>query len=542
MKLMGEACDKRRLRAPAESGGTLIEPPLAAVGELVEQNAAAAATYDYDVGGRPLARLAGDARRELLEAAWDYTRAYRDVPLPELTPATPVLVAGHQPELFHPGVWFKNFVLSALAKRHGGVAVNLAIDSDTIKSASLRVPTGSTAEPRVESVPYDRQSPEIPFEERSVVDRGCLESFGQRARQTIAPLVKDPLVREFWPLVAERAGQCANLGECLAQARHQQEGLWGSVTLEIPQSRVCSLPSFYWFASHLFAHLPRLWEQYNRSVADFRGANHVRSTAHPVPDLAIDDGWLEAPFWIWQRDDPRRRRLFARQRGDEIVLSDRAGNEHALALEPEGDVDRAAGQLAELASRGVRLRTRALITTLFARLCLGDVFLHGIGGAKYDQVTDLLIERFFGVKPPCYMTLTATLRLPVAGSNVTLDDARRIDHQIRELAYHPERFFEPSTNGEADALVGEKRQWIATAPTPEHAKLRCRKIRSVNESLQPWIAETRARLLERRDQLSGLLRAQSVLASREYAFCLYPADALRALMESGTTIEEDGAR
>ena len=132
MKLMGEACEQKRLRAPAESGGTLIDPPLATVGELVEHNAAAAAAYDYDVGGRPLAHLAGDARRELLEAAWDYTRAYRDVPLPGLAPATPVLVAGHQPQLFHPGVWFKNFVLSALAQRYGGVAVNLAIDSDTI--------------------------------------------------------------------------------------------------------------------------------------------------------------------------------------------------------------------------------------------------------------------------------------------------------------------------------------------------------------------------------------------------------------------------
>ena len=70
--------------------------------------------------------------------------------------------------------------------------------------------------------------------------------------------------------------------------------------------------------------------------------------------------------------------------------------------------------MAELAGRGIRLRTRALITTLFARLFLGDLFLHGIGGAKYDQVTDLLVERFFGVKPPGYMTLTATLRLPIA--------------------------------------------------------------------------------------------------------------------------------
>jgi hypothetical protein len=533
MKLMSEACGQRkRLRAPPESGGTLVDPPPADVGELVEHNAAAAATYDYDLGGRPLAQLAGDARRELLEAAWDYTRAYRDVPMPQLSGATPVLLAGHQPQLFHPGVWFKNFVLAALAQRHCGVAVNLAIDSDTIKTASLAMPTGSVAQPRVENVPIDHQSAEIPYEERAIVDRDCLESFGRRAAETIAPLVSNPLVREFWPLVVERAGECNNLGECLAQARHRQEGLWGSATLEIPQSRVCSLPSFYWFASHLLAHLPRLWEQYNRSVADFRRANHVRSMAHPVPDLAADDGWLEAPFWIWSQDDPRRRRLFARQRGDEIVLSDRSGNEHALALEPEGDVDRAAGQLHDLAARGLRLRTRALITTLFARLCLGDLFLHGIGGAKYDQVTDLVIERFFGLKPPCYMTLTATLRLPIARDSVTPDDARRIDHQLRELVYHPERFLDGAADGQAGALVREKLDWIATEPTPPNARLRCQKIRATNEALQPWLAETRQRLIAEREHAAGLLRAQAILDSREYAFCLYPPEQLEKLMRS----------
>ena len=532
MKLMGEACEQKRLRAPARSGETLLEPPLSEISELIERNASAAANYDYDIGGRPLAHLAVDARRELMEAAWDYTRAYRDVPLPSMVPGTPVLVAGHQPQLFHPGVWFKNFVLSHLAHRHGGVAINLAIDSDTIKTASVRIPTGTAANPRVDSLPFDRQTTEIPYEAREIVDRDCLASFGRRAAETIAPLVPNPLVREFWPLVVERAKAVDNLGECIAQARHQQEGLWGATTLEVPQSRVCGLPSFNWFTCHLLAHLPRLWEQYNRSVADYRTENHIRSTAHPVPDLAADDDWLEAPFWIWNNDDPRRRRLFVRQRGDAIVISDRAGIEHALALQPEGDVDPAAGQLAELAARGLRLRTRALLTTLFARLCLGDLFMHGIGGAKYDQVTDLLISRFFGIKPPCYMTLTATLRLPVARPDVTQDDARRIDHQLRELTYHPERFIEGPADG--DALVREKRRWIDTQSTQENAKLRGDHIRAANAGLQPLVAETRQTLLAKRENLASTLRAQAILASREYAFCLYPADALQALMQAGT--------
>jgi hypothetical protein len=384
-------------------------------------------------------------------------------------------------------------------------------------------------------VPVDRQTAEIPYEERAIIDRECLASFGRRAAKTIKPLVSESLLGEFWPLVVERARHCANLGECLAQARHQQEGRWGATTLEIPQSQVCNLPAFHWFTCHLLARLPRLWEEYNRSVADYRKANHVRSTAHPVPDLTIEDGWLEAPFWIWDRTNPRRRRLFVRQRGEQIVLSDRLGLEHALGLSPEGDAQRAVEQLSQWAAQGVRLRTRALITTLFARLFLGDVFLHGIGGAKYDQVTDLLINRFFGIEPPGYMTLTATLRLPIAREEIKPDDARRIDHRLRELTFHPERYLDGARDAGVESLLKTKRQWIDTPPSRENAKLRCHEIRRVNEELQPLLAQDRGQLVAEREQIARALRAQSILASRDYAFCLYPAQPLRQLMEMPQT-------
>ena len=88
----------------------------------------------------------------------------------------------------------------------------------------------------------------------------------------------------------------------------------------------------------------------------------------------------------------------------------------------------------------MKIRSRALITTLWARLALGDLFLHGIGGAKYDQVTDRLIERFFGLQPPGIMVLSATLHLPVAPPRgMTPDEVRRDPAGTsRDLTFHPE--------------------------------------------------------------------------------------------------------
>jgi hypothetical protein len=526
--LRSEILEHRRLHAPSADGGTLIDPPLADAAALMRQNIAAR-EQDCDVQGRSLNELIGEVRGQLVATAAQYTRQYCDVAAPVVDAETQLVLAGHQPQLFHPGVWYKNFVLARLGSLANTVAVNLIIDSDTSKSAALHVPGGSVEEPTSELVAFDQVSEPIPFEERSILDRGCLESFGTRAYEQVRSLVPDPLVREFWPLVVERSRQENNLGLCLAQGRHLQEARFGVSTLELPQSQVCQLPAFHWFTSHLLANLPRLWETYNGAVAEYRRANHLRSKSHPVPDLAAVDQWLEAPYWVWTRENPLRRGLFVRSTGDELLLTDRHGLEFALPLAPDGDASKAVDVLAGLAERGIKLRTRALITTMFARLVLGDLFLHGIGGAKYDEVTDLVIQRFFGLQAPGYLTVTATQRLPMERPAASPDDLRHLTQRLRELDFHPEHYLAAHGDTKLAGLIAEKRHWVATAPSRETAKHRCRAIRHANEAMQPWTGALRRQWSSERSQLASRLEAASVLDSREYAFCLYPETTLREL-------------
>ena len=532
MTLMADALGYRRLRAPRASGGILIEPPLESAAQMIADATAKRSASGYDFQGKRLPELADLARRELVQAAFDYSSTYRDVAV-QRDPAAPILLAGHQPELFHPGVWFKNFVLSDLARRTGATAVNLVIDSDTIKTAFVRVPTGTPSEPRTVSVPYDHGSPEIPHEERTILDGSLLATFAERVNNTIEPLVSDPLVKTYWPLVLKRTSHSSNLGECLAQARHQLEGQWGQSTLELPQSHVCNLEAFHWFTAHLLANLPRFWEIYNSAIAEYRQANHIRSHSHPVPELATDGEWLEAPFWIWTADKPERRRLFVREHNDQLELTDRLSIHLTLSITPDSEAHRAVEQLANIARSGVKLRTRALGTTLLARLLLGDVFLHGIGGAKYDQLTDLLISRFFGIQPPEFLAVSATLHLPVQREAIS-GASEGASERLRELEFHPERFIDPAvSNGQAaqiHALVAEKRRWIETAATPENARERCYEIRRINQTLQNWLSDQRSELIASRAERSKRLRAEAILSSREYAFCLYPEENLRELM------------
>jgi hypothetical protein len=526
-----------RLRAPRGDREVLALPPFDRVGDLLA-NVDRASRCRYDVQGRSLCDVSAQARQELLGAAHRYTATYRSITTTDLPER--ILVAGHQPQLFHPGVWFKNFALDGLAKKHRATAVNLVIDSDTLKDASLRVPGGSVDEPVQRIIPFDDPTGEIPFARRAIRNRKTFEEFGRAAARWLCPLVDDPLVNSFWPRAVARSRETDNLGACLAQARHQLEGEWGSQTLELPQSQVCRFEAFFWFVAHLLAQLPRFVQTYNAAVVRYRQVHGIRSANHPVPELMSDGEWLEAPFWLISADRPDRRHLFVRGRGDEMVLSDREGMEAIIHLGEDQDAARAVTELIGLAERGVELQTRALTTTLFARLFLGDLFVHGIGGGKYDQLTDELIREFFLLEPPAFMVLSATLYLPVNSGAAGAEDPRDVQQWLRGLEYHPERYLDAEHLSAADVqrandLVATKRRWIHTAQTRANARERCYAIRSVNEALQAWLAEERRQALARREQAARRWRAESILRWREYAFCLYPEATLRELFASAAT-------
>jgi hypothetical protein len=529
--LMQHASGSRNLRAPQGDGQKVVEPPWRALPQVVASNREQHSQAEYDIQGRSLRELSTTARRALVTQAADYTSRYRNVPdhfrdAGALADA-PFILAGHQPQLFHPGVWYKNFVLGALARQLDGVGVHLLIDSDLCRSASIRVPTGSIEQPRVEAVAYDEPAAEVPYEERSIQDLQTFRSFSDRAVSLMRPLVPDPMITSLWPLTLERNPQQSNLGLRLAQGRHALEETHHNDTLELPQSAVCQLPEFAWFVAHVLAHLPRFWSAHNEALAEYRHLHRLRNRAHPVPDLTEVDGWLEAPFWIWSADDPHRLPLFAQQAGNEMVITDRGSRTIRLPLSGERDAVAAVAQLVELSSRGIKIRTRALTTTLFARLVLSDLFLHGIGGAKYDQVTDQIARAFFGFTPPEFATVSATLRLPIAGNRLEHARERSCDEQLRELRFHPERFIDgrvqaAGAQSSLTDIISVKQRWVQTPKTPENARERHDAIEAANQSLQPYVAEQRQAIRNNCNELQNDKRAAAILQSREYSFCLYP--------------------
>ena len=157
---------------PSRSGERLLDPPLDAdpdgpgpsIEALVDNNRLLRAAFDTRIGDLQLWELVAATRREVLTVATEYTASYRDVDRPTDVAgwiARPMVMGGHQPELFHAGVWLKNFAIDAYARRLGGTAINLVVDTDRCVSTTVGVPVGTPRDAHREQVAIDRHGRDV---------------------------------------------------------------------------------------------------------------------------------------------------------------------------------------------------------------------------------------------------------------------------------------------------------------------------------------------------------------------------------------------
>lgn len=525
---------RSQFRVPRHDRSLLTVPPWSEVPRLVLRNASRLSELSQSIGGTALASLRAAARTEILHAAVDYTCELTGTTFPG--PLTgPLIVTGHQPELFHAGVWAKNFAAAGAARVTRGIALNLIIDNDTVSSRQIRVPLGSRTHPMLTSVPFDTSQPQQPWEEARIADLACFQSFGQRVTEQIQSAWHyEPLAHTAWPVAREHSAQSGSLVNALVACRHAIERNFGVSVLEVPMSRVCQTPSFTRFAAALLLELPAVHADYNAAVTGYRQSHRLRSTTHPVPRLENHDGWLEAPFWVWRSGSQRRERPFVRRQGKFLAL--RAGE--TLLAEFPATTDGVATGLLELPERNLRLRTRALTTTLFARLVLADLFLHGIGGAKYDEMTDQIVAKWLNVEPPPFATVSATVHLPLATPfGVTPDALRKLDHSVTDFRFNPERAG-GGISEDLMPLVAEKQQLIAGLGGRRPTRQEHRRLESLRIAIAAGRQERLADLQAAQRRCHAEWAADQILTSREFSWCLHSSDRLQAFF--GENLLTDG--
>jgi hypothetical protein len=514
----------QKLEAPTDNQTALVSPSGARLRSMAVANQTC---FDNDVliGGQSLREIRSLAKRQLSQAATEYTRLYVGTEVPEPLMVGPdgdlshLVLSGHQPILFHPGIWFKNFLLHELAGSTG-LAINLLIDNDLCEQTAIRVPVVTSGKASQQLVQFDRASEPIPFESRAIIDDAYFQSFPDRLKQVWVHGQDNLLVDRFWRHLGRDSD--SNLGQRLAKFRHLTEWEAGLRTLELPLSQACRFEAFESLVTEFMMRGKEFRNCHNRLLQDYRNYYGIRSSSHPVPALAAEGDSWELPFWIGTERDPQRRRLFQKRVSGGWLIHDLGDVTFRLPETPEQ------GWLQSAEKEGVRIRPRALVTTLFARLMLCDVFIHGTGGARYDEFNDALIREFFRIDAPQFVTATATIRLPQMAIRDDADQQLETARQrLRDLNQHPERFVQelPAEASEQGlALAKEKLRTVQERQSFSSPKAFQDHLKSIRQQLEvlmePLIAETNQEL----QSLEALAANAQVLNARDYSCVCYPEE------------------
>jgi hypothetical protein len=503
--------DFTNLSTPGESGDVLFEPEAELLPSLIERNQRLLDDSRITLAGRRLTEI---------------RRSTRDALCPSCE--SPIIVTGHQPDFIHPGVWAKHVVASALARSVGGKAVNLVVDSDAPNDTSLDVPTMVDGSVVWHPVRYTSLSRGGVFEHIPTMNAERRQAFAAEVRQWLGAERYDASCLPLYFDALDRAPEMTDWVDQMVHARKVVENSFSVDMIEHRVSRVWGGPLLV----DIVLNAERFAQCHNDALNDYRRRYHIRGAARPVPDLVIQEGRVEIPAWALLPGAPRRR-VFVSQGADHVTLY---GDDRKLGSAPRRDLldpersDAAWRQLSDCA-----LRPRALSLTLWARLLLADLFIHGIGGALYDRVTDDIIRRYFNTEPPAMACVSATLRLEFPTPAVSSEDLVRARRDARDIRYNPQRFV---TNAKESALMlNDRDSAIAKSKKLRESAARDRaarreafeRIREINEKLSQLSSLAPADADARFQSIQAAIRQRAIARRRDFFFAMAPRDALEKL-------------
>ncbi|MFI4916329.1 MAG: hypothetical protein ACIAS6_07485 [Phycisphaerales bacterium JB060] len=398
----------------------------------------------------------------------------------------PIVMVGHQAEMWHAGILAKFCAAAALARHYGAALAWLTPDQDANEPTMIAYPA-QTHEGRLKRREW-------------LVDASAFVRPGTPtgSRLAIEPGSVPRDARTEWPHAAARAGlERMHLALGARQGEASLARQYTVAALDLVQNVLGVSVHRVLMASEMSRGAAfGMWSERMRREA--RGcvlAYNAAAQAQPeagVRDLEMGPRW-ELPLWALTPEKPRR-----------PVHSD--------------------GELPG------RIAPRALAMTGFARTLLCDAWVMGTGGEAYDEVTRRWLQDWTGsadLAPG--VVATATLRMPLRDGPLP-DTERAADAAWRfhHARHHPAMLDQEGRQHERDRLVQ------AMASAPRHSLERRRLFAEMREVLSEARREGRDRLEQLRDEAEEeheRLQDMEQVLDRTWPFALHEDGALRELDE-----------
>ena len=503
--------DLSTLETPPAHGRVLIAPAYSSFEALVVSNRTLAQRYAFQVNGVPFEQYRGTVREAL-----------------GLRSDQPVIAVGHQPEFFHCGVWAKNVVCSMLADQLGAVGVNAVIDHDKVGSTHLQVPHAESGRVRVAYVLVHLRSAAQVWEQLPAWSDADIERFSSELDEVPGMAGRSSLM----PNLLQQFAACRAPRDWVSQFIFATKVIDRTFGISLQYARASEIDYGCFFAD-LIVSAHRFASSYNSALHTYREQYRIKGTRHPIPDLYMDQDRAELPIWITDPQGQRHRLIVARDNDRFLIYADDRLLE-SYAKAELSSWDRARVRMDELTTT-YQLRPRALTFTIWARLFLSDLFVHGIGGAKYDRIADLIIRDYYEVEPPRFCCVSATMWLNFPRYEVQRSDLLYLRRQLRDSRYNPQRYVaDQDAVGDLIArreqLVCESDRLRRESPGDRSARRQAfQGIHSANRRLQEYCVGQLQEMRERRSTLDWQLKSDSLAGSREYFYGLFSRKTLQAL-------------
>ncbi len=445
-------------------------------------------------------------RRELIGIAGQYMQSI-GLDAPEFIPGAPFILSGHQPHPYHAGVMFKYRLLAEIS-REAVNAVWISADTEACGGFPVNIPSFLNG-PRIATL---RMHPSIAddFYEHSDVDSDALAAFRKSAVEHLRS-IPDNMFAHGIKCLEENTKPIIvnNMRDMMILWRRKYGAGWPDSVFELPLSKVCETDGFFQFAFGLLRQSVKIRELFNAALHAYRKKRGIRSRANPFPDLGENGNGVETLFW--KVKGSHRAPLYLKHSENGIVL----------AFKGETPV-RSADELKKICvDNGIKIWPRAVALSLLQRLGLGDMFIHGVGGAKYDAITDALIEGLFETEPPKYAVASCTLSAPEPDD--PSEKLAELHQKIREMQFHPEDFLEKTE--EVIALIEKKNELIKSINNPEADKKSIGNAISQLNRLLNLSLEPVANKIENEIGILDMKKREfEVITYRELPYFLFPPD------------------
>ncbi len=425
-----------------------------------------------------------------------------------------IIATGHQPIFYYPGIIFKNYFISKIAKELDGLPINFVVDTDI---ANINIPVPGKVNNNYYKKYIKIANPEKLCYAWFKPARKEVKNFFVDIEKIVKTLNHKDILKSFRKYTKRFFyfyEKNKNFIETIIFLRQEFEKLYKFPVLDLKVSEISKSIGFYNFVWLIIKNIEDFVDIYNEATK--LNIKRKKNIYQPVKLLYNEKNIYELPFWYIKG---KRYRLFIKKNNNKLHFL----GENNLSLIEIDQANKGEAEIINILKKNIIIFPKAITLTMILRMFFSDLFIHGTGGASYDKVTNYILKKFFKLKDELkYLIVTGNIYLPL-DIDINKIEEKYIEKKrwLNNVKYHPEKFMNKEL---AEYYIGEKRklslQLNRTKNPAERRKIH-NKLKSIHQEMVDFFKRRIEIVEETIKDYEKILKYKDVFLEREYPYFFY---------------------